>query len=100
MAVRARRRPAMTPFKAGLLAVLLVAVFSFFGFTKYNPFAHPFMLHATFESANNLQPKSPVRMPPSRGPEGEFWTSLARNFKAIAKRASEACAFLNSCFCS
>ena len=62
MAVRARRRPAMTPFKAGLLAVLLVAVFSFFGFTKYNPFAHPFMLHATFESANNLQPKSPVRI--------------------------------------
>jgi len=60
--VRARRRPAMTPFKAGLLAVLLVAVFSFFGFTKYNPFAHPFMLHATFESANNLQPKSPVRI--------------------------------------
>ena len=52
----------MTPLRAGLLAAVLIAVFTFFGFTKYNPFAHPFKLHATFESANNLQPKSPVRI--------------------------------------
>src|SRR5213080_2082773 len=57
-----RRRRAMTPLRAGLLAAVLIAVFSFFGFTKYNPFAHPFKLHATFQSANNLQPKSPVRI--------------------------------------
>ncbi len=51
----------MTPFRAGLLAAVVLAVFSFFGFTRYNPFAHPYVLHATFKSANNLQPKSPVR---------------------------------------
>src|SRR5207237_9156496 len=48
--------------RSGRLGAVLILVFSFFGFTKYNPFAHPFMLHATFESANNLQPKSPVRV--------------------------------------
>jgi phospholipid/cholesterol/gamma-HCH transport system substrate-binding protein len=54
--------PGMSPFKAGLLAATLILVFSFFGFSRYNPFAHPYKLHATFESANNLQPKSPVRI--------------------------------------
>src|SRR5256714_15407650 len=52
----------ITPFKAGLLAAVVILVFSFFGFSRYNPFAHPFKLHATFQSANNLQPKSPVRI--------------------------------------
>jgi ABC-type transporter Mla subunit MlaD len=52
----------MSPFKAGLLAAVIILVFSFFGFSRYNPFAHPFKLKATFESANNLQPKSPVRI--------------------------------------
>jgi ABC-type transporter Mla subunit MlaD len=54
--------PGLSPFKAGLLAATLILVFSFFGFSRYNPFAHPYKLHATFESANNLQPKSPVRI--------------------------------------
>src|SRR5256714_10756309 len=52
----------ITPFKAGLLAAVVILVFSFFGFSRYNPFAHPYKLHATFQSANNLQPKSPVRI--------------------------------------
>jgi len=55
------RHPGISPFKAGLIAATLVLVFSFFGFSRYNPFAHPYELHATFRSANNLQPKSPVR---------------------------------------
>ncbi|HKP91692.1 MAG TPA: MlaD family protein [Thermoleophilaceae bacterium] len=54
--------PGMSPFKAGLIAATVILVFSFFGFSRYNPFAHPYKLHATFESANNLQPKSPVRV--------------------------------------
>jgi ABC-type transporter Mla subunit MlaD len=56
------RNPGITPFKAGLIAAVIIGVFSFFGFSRYNPFAHPFKLHATFRSANNLQPKSPVRI--------------------------------------
>jgi phospholipid/cholesterol/gamma-HCH transport system substrate-binding protein len=56
------RNPGISPFKAGLIAAVLILVFSFFGFSRYNPFAHNYKLHATFNSANNLQPKSPVRI--------------------------------------
>jgi phospholipid/cholesterol/gamma-HCH transport system substrate-binding protein len=52
----------MTPFAAGLIAIVIVLVASFFAFTRFNPFASPFKVVATFESANNLQPKSPVRI--------------------------------------
>jgi virulence factor Mce-like protein len=56
------RSPGLSPFKAGLIAAVVILVFTFFGFSRYNPFAHPFELKATFRSANNLQPKSPVRV--------------------------------------
>jgi phospholipid/cholesterol/gamma-HCH transport system substrate-binding protein len=56
------RDPGMSPFKAGLLAAIVLLVFSFFGFSRYNPFSDPYTFTATFESANNLQPKSPVRI--------------------------------------
>jgi phospholipid/cholesterol/gamma-HCH transport system substrate-binding protein len=56
------RDPGMTPLKAGLLAGIVILVFSFFGFSRYNPFADPYQMSATFQSANNLQPKSPVRI--------------------------------------
>jgi phospholipid/cholesterol/gamma-HCH transport system substrate-binding protein len=52
----------MTAFKAGLIALVLIVVFSFFGFSRYNPFKHEYTLHATFQSANNLQVNSPVRI--------------------------------------
>jgi ABC-type transporter Mla subunit MlaD len=54
--------PGMSPLKAGLLAGMVVLVFTFFGFSRYNPFADPYTFTATFQSANNLQPKSPVRV--------------------------------------
>jgi phospholipid/cholesterol/gamma-HCH transport system substrate-binding protein len=52
----------MTPFRAGLIALVLIAVFAFFGFTKLNPFANPYELKGAFATANNLKPKSPVRI--------------------------------------
>ena len=52
----------MTPFKAGAIAAALIIVFSFFGFTRYNPLSRPFKVQATFQSANGLQPRSPVRI--------------------------------------
>jgi virulence factor Mce-like protein len=55
------RPQGITTFKAGLLAAVVILIAGFFGFTRYNPFAHPFMLKATFQTANSLQPKSPVR---------------------------------------
>jgi phospholipid/cholesterol/gamma-HCH transport system substrate-binding protein len=56
------RDPGMTPLKAGLLAAIVILGFTFFGFSRYNPFSDPYEMTATFESANNLQPKSPVRV--------------------------------------
>jgi phospholipid/cholesterol/gamma-HCH transport system substrate-binding protein len=63
--LRRRRDPRATgvsPFKAGLVGVAIIALITFFGFTRYNPFKHPFQLKAAVRSANNLQRNSPVRI--------------------------------------
>ena len=52
----------MTPAKAGIIALIVIVVLTFEGFTRFNPFRSPFELKATFTSVNNLQPKSPVRI--------------------------------------
>jgi ABC-type transporter Mla subunit MlaD len=52
----------MTPAKAGIIALIIIVVLTFEGFTRFNPFRSPFELKATFNSVNNLQPKSPVRI--------------------------------------
>jgi phospholipid/cholesterol/gamma-HCH transport system substrate-binding protein len=57
-----RRGVGFSPAKAGVIAILVIALLTFEGFTRYNPFRSPFELKATFASANNLQPKSPVRI--------------------------------------
>jgi len=62
---RKRRRPGeggISPFKAGLLAIVLIAVGSYFGFTKANPFASPYELQAVFENASSIKSDSPVRI--------------------------------------
>lgn len=62
---RKRKRPdarGMSPFVAGLIAIVLIAVGSYFGFTKANPFASPYQLTAVFENASSLKPGSPVRI--------------------------------------
>jgi phospholipid/cholesterol/gamma-HCH transport system substrate-binding protein len=56
------RDPGISPFRAGLLTIVLIAVLAFFGFTKINPFSNPYELKAVFNTANNLKPKSPVRI--------------------------------------
>src|SRR5215204_977695 len=56
------RSNGMSPFRAGILALVLVVLFSYFGFTKSNPFANPYEFKAVFNDANNLKPKSPVRI--------------------------------------
>ena len=59
---QARKGGRFTPLKAGLIGMAVILVVVFFGFTRYNPFASPFKMVATFQSANNLQPRSPVRV--------------------------------------
>jgi phospholipid/cholesterol/gamma-HCH transport system substrate-binding protein len=65
MALIRRRSPGssgMSPFIAGMIAIVIVALAVFFGFSRYNPFHHPFQLKAAFVSANNLKTKAPVRV--------------------------------------
>jgi phospholipid/cholesterol/gamma-HCH transport system substrate-binding protein len=56
------RSNGMSPFRAGILALVLVGLFTYFGFTKANPFANPYEFKAVFSDVNNLKPKSPVRI--------------------------------------
>ncbi|HEY1358650.1 MAG TPA: MlaD family protein [Thermoleophilaceae bacterium] len=51
-----------SPFKVGLVALLVLALLSWVGLTRWNPFSHPYRLEAVFRSANNLKPRSPVRI--------------------------------------
>jgi phospholipid/cholesterol/gamma-HCH transport system substrate-binding protein len=57
-----QRRRGVGPFRAGLLAIALLAVLGYFGFTKANPFSSPYKLNAAFATASNLKPNSPVRI--------------------------------------
>jgi phospholipid/cholesterol/gamma-HCH transport system substrate-binding protein len=59
--MRRGHRAGIGPFKAGVIAVVTIAVFAYFGFTKSNPFSHPYELKAIVNNANNLMPNSPVR---------------------------------------
>jgi phospholipid/cholesterol/gamma-HCH transport system substrate-binding protein len=55
-------RRGMSPFVAGLIALALICVGTWFGFTKDNPFSSGFQMTAVFESANSIRPASPVRI--------------------------------------
>jgi virulence factor Mce-like protein len=52
----------MTPFKAGVLALVVIGLFTYFGFSKQNPFENPYELNAVFDSVNRLKERSPVRI--------------------------------------
>jgi phospholipid/cholesterol/gamma-HCH transport system substrate-binding protein len=52
----------MPRFRAGLIALIVIAIGTYFGFTKANPFSQPFELTAAFETASNVKPNSPVRI--------------------------------------
>jgi virulence factor Mce-like protein len=52
----------MSPFRAGLLAIIVVAVASYFAFSQQNPFSKPYHFTAYFKNANNLKPNAAVRI--------------------------------------
>ena len=64
MARQKKRRDqrGMTPFKAGVVGIVVVVFAVFMAFTKANPFANPYELKGAFETANNIKPNSPVRI--------------------------------------
>src|ERR671917_1195106 len=57
-----RRSNGISPFRAGVLAVVVIGLFAYFGFSKANPFANPYEFKAVFHDVNNLKPRSPVRI--------------------------------------
>jgi len=53
----------ISPFKAGLIGVIVLIVVCYGIFTKFaNPFASPFTIHAVVANANQLRPDSLVRI--------------------------------------
>ncbi len=60
---RKSSRKRITPFRAGAIGLVLLAVFLYFGFTKFaNPFSSPFTIHAVVPNAGGLRPDSLVRI--------------------------------------
>ncbi|MFL5816554.1 MAG: MlaD family protein [Conexibacter sp.] len=59
---RRTKPPRWTRFRIGLLAIVLILIGVYFGFTKDIPFTHGYQLHAVFESSSHLRPGSPVRI--------------------------------------
>lgn len=50
------------PVRFGIVLLVIIVVAIYFGFTKHIPFTHGFRLKAVFTSAQNIAPRSPVRI--------------------------------------
>jgi len=50
------------PITVGLIALVVIGLICYFGFTKNNPFSQPFQFKAVFSSANSIRLSSPVRI--------------------------------------
>jgi phospholipid/cholesterol/gamma-HCH transport system substrate-binding protein len=58
-----RRIPTgMDPLRAGLIALVLIAIFSYFAFSKDLPFVRGYRIQAVFHNTNLVQPRTPVRI--------------------------------------
>ena len=57
-----RRARGLPPFAIGLISLVLVTAATYFAFTKANPFDDPYTLTGVFEHANEIKPRSPVRI--------------------------------------
>jgi phospholipid/cholesterol/gamma-HCH transport system substrate-binding protein len=55
-------RTGWSPFRVGLVTLVVLGIAVYFGFAKHVPFTHGFRVHAVFESANSIRKNSPVRI--------------------------------------
>jgi virulence factor Mce-like protein len=64
MTAARRHQDRVSGFTVGVAVIVVTVVGLFFAFTKANPFAHPYRLHAVFTSAlsNGVRPNAPVRI--------------------------------------
>jgi len=56
------RQTRLTPFRAGLVAIVIIVIASYFSFAKNIPFSGPFQLKAVFANGQNVGLRSPVRI--------------------------------------
>jgi virulence factor Mce-like protein len=57
-----KRHTPRSPVAIGLIALVIILIGTFLGFTKDIPFTTPYQVEATFESANSIRVGSPVRI--------------------------------------
>ena len=57
-----QRRERLPNWAVGLILIVLLAIASFYAFTKSVPWADPYEVKAVFPSAANIRPASPVRI--------------------------------------
>jgi virulence factor Mce-like protein len=55
-------RTGPNPFTVGAIALIVIVIITYLGFSKHIPFTHGFRLNAVFESANSIRLDSPVRI--------------------------------------
>jgi len=55
-------RSGMSPVRAGLIALVIILIGSWFAFSKDIPFTHTYKIQAVFENSNLVAPRSPVRI--------------------------------------
>src|SRR3954453_1241436 len=60
--MKRRRRSGLSTFAVGLIALIVITVGTYLGFTKSIPFVPHYEIKAAFKSANNLKKGSPVRI--------------------------------------
>ena len=61
--MRRGQKPGMSPFRAGLIAIVVVVLAAYFAFEKHVPFVtHHYQLKAVFQNATNVRLNSPVRI--------------------------------------
>jgi virulence factor Mce-like protein len=60
--VRRNHESRISPFQAGLMALLVIAIGSYFAFAKALPFRHHYEIKFVVQNANLVQPRSPVRI--------------------------------------
>jgi phospholipid/cholesterol/gamma-HCH transport system substrate-binding protein len=58
----AKRREGLSPFRAGVIAMVIIVVATYFAFARANPFAQPYELNAVFNTVSNLKPEDEVRI--------------------------------------
>jgi virulence factor Mce-like protein len=56
------KRKGISPFGAGLLAIIIALAAFYFAFSQKNPFDKPYHITAYFRNANNIQPNAVVRI--------------------------------------